>query len=438
MNKTFVSASNPMLAQLVERKQAGNPVRVGVIGAGDYGESLVCQLGQIPGMQASVVCDLNIEKAFEVYQMVGYDRADVASSDDRGAIADRVIARKPVVTTDLEQAVCAPVDVIVDCTGEPEVGCRVAAGAIAQGKHVVMVNVEADITAGVPLAQRAKNAGVVYTLADGDQPSLITELADWARCLGFDIVSAGKGTKLYPLEKALRMLADREHPTKSDVTYLDGSKTQIEMASTANACGLMVDVVGMHGPSLRTQEIPEQLRPQFAGGILNQSGVIDFVNQVLPDGKMIQQDAMTGVFVVGTCNALKGMETMARKGVVMSADRRHALLYRPFHLVGVETPWSILKAVLDGVPTACPGETQRVDVVAVAKKNLKEGMVLGGLGMDDVRGVAMTMAQASGLLPVGLAAGATLMTSVSAGEYLTVDQVKQPAGSLAWQLRMGP
>lgn len=142
----------------------------------------------------------------------------------------------------------------------------------------------------------------------------------------------------------------------------------------------------MHGPSLTTREIPERLRPAHDGGMLEGSGVVDFSNQVLPSGELIEVDPMTGVFVVVTCDASKGMTAMARKGVVMSADRRHALLYRPFHLVGVETPWSILKAALEGVPTACPGEVQRVEVVAVAKKGLRAGTLLGGLGADDVRG----------------------------------------------------
>lgn len=426
------TASNPMLAQLLARERDGNPVRVAVIGAGDYGESLVCQLGQIPGMRASVVCDLDVAKAIRVYELAGVARDAVS---DR-ALADRVMAGKPVVTDDLAQAVRAPVDVVVDCTGEPEVGCKVASGAIAQGRHVVMVNVEADIAVGVQMAQMAHRAGVVYTLADGDQPSLITALVDWARCLGFEVVSAGKGTKLYPLDRALAMLAEREHPSKSHVTYLDGSKTQIEMASTANACGLRVDVAGMHGPALCTREIPERLRPGADGGLLKTSGVVDFVNQILPSGKAIAEDAMTGVFAVGTCAARCGMAAMARKGVVMSADLKHALFYRPFHLVGVETPWSILKAVLEGVPTACP-IAQHVEVVAVAKKALKAGTVLGGLGADDVRGMALNAADAVGYLPVGLAAGARLKADVPNGGYLAYEMVAPPADSAVWQVRRG-
>lgn len=432
MTAGIPTASNPMLAKLLARERDGNPVRVAVVGAGDYGESLVCQLGQIPGMRASVVCDLDMEKAIRVYELAGFVRGAVS---DR-ALADRVIAGKPVVTDDLALAVCAPVDVVVDCTGEPEVGCKVASGAIVQGRHVVMVNVEADITVGVQMAQMARQAGVVYTLADGDQPSLITALVDWARCLGFEVVSAGKGTKLYPPDRAMAMLSKKPHPSKSNVTYLDGSKTQIEMASTANACGLRVDVAGMHGPALRTREIPERLRPKADGGMLRESGVVDFVNQILPSGEAIAEDAMTGVFAVGTCAARCGMAAMAQKGVVMSADWKHALFYRPFHLVGVETPWSILKAVLEGVPTACP-ISQHVEVVAVAKKALKAGTVLGGLGADDVRGMALNAEDAAGYLPVGLSAGARLKADVPKGGYLAYDIVECPENSAVWQVRMG-
>ena len=434
---TTFPTSNRMLAQLEAREAGACPIRVAVIGTGDYGETLVAQLLQIRGLRPSIVCDLDLERAARAYAMGGLARTEVARATRLARIEQCVADDRPAITDDLELAVRAPVDVVVDCTGEPETGCRVALGAIEHGKHVVMVNVEADVTAGAQLAERAHRAGVVYTLADGDQPSLIVELVDWVRCLGLEVVSAGKWTVRTPPEIAAAWLAAQPHPTKSDTTYLDGTKTQIEMASAANAAGLTIDVPGMHGRALRLEEMPGTLCPASAGGILGQGGVVDYVNNRSPEGETIEPRLGGGVWVVVTSGSRRGLEVMARKGVVTSEDGTHALIYRPNHLVGVETPWSILKAVLEGVPTAAPAPVPAVEVVAVAKVDLRAGEPLGGLGTADVAGIAVHAqgAAARGELPVGLAAGVQLETDVPAGTRLRYDMVENAPDSVAWSLR---
>jgi predicted homoserine dehydrogenase-like protein len=435
--ETWAGTSNRMLAQLAARAVAGRPIRVAVIGTGEYGETLVGQLLQIRGMWPAVVCDLDLERAARAYTLGGVDPDQIEAADRLSRLAQRVVEGRPTTTDDLALAVRAPVEAVVDCTGEPDAGCRVALGAIENGVHVVMVNVEADATAGVQLAERARRAGVVYTLADGDQPSLIVGLVDWARCLGLEVVSAGKWTMRHSQAEATARLAAEPHPSKSTYTYLDGSKTQIEMASTANATGLTVDVPGMHGRALALEEMPGALRPAAASGILGQGGIVDYVNNRSPGGETIEPRLGGGVWAVVTCGSRRGLEAMARKGVVTSADGTHALLYRPNHLVGVETPWSILKAVLEGVPTAAPAPQPRIEVVAVAKVDLKAGAVLGGLGTPDVAGIAVRAEEAatSGALPVGLAAGARLECDVRTGMHLTYETVAQMPGSLVWQLR---
>ncbi|MBN1642618.1 MAG: flagellar biosynthesis protein FlgA [Anaerolineae bacterium] len=431
------SASNRTLAALEARAAQDRPIRVGVIGTGDYGETLIAQLVQIPGMWPAVVCDLDLARAAAAYLSSGWDRDPVAQPGNLATLAHLIEHRRPAIVDDLDLVVRAPIDVVVDCTGEPDVGCRVALGAIEHGVHVVMVNVEADVTAGAQLAARARAAGVVYSLADGDQPSLIVTLVDWARCLGLEVVCAGKWTVRYPDAIAAARLAVTPHPTKSTYTYLDGTKTQIEMASAANAAALTVDVPGMHGCALRLEEMPGVLRPAACGGILDRSGMVDYVNNRSPAGVTLEPRLGGGVWAVVTCGAARGMAVMAGKGVVTSPDGTHALLYRPNHLVGVETPWSICRAVLEGAPTAAPAVERRVEVVAVAKVDLRAGTSLGGLGTADVAGIAVPAggAAARGELPVGLAAGVRLRHDVPAGTRLRYDMVAQAPGSVVWSLR---
>lgn len=428
-----------MLGELIGRERSGRPIRVAVVGAGDYGRSLVDQLRVVPGVVAALVCDVDIARARHAFVESGVGASTIVEVGEENPQPSGWQIGRPVVTRSLRVAVEAPIDVVVECTGNPESGARVADAAIRGGRHVVMVNVEADVTVGAELAERARRAAVVYTLADGDQPSLIVGLAEWAECLGFQVEAAGKWTSVYPYEVAARRLAAMESPTPSDVTYLDGSKTQIECAATANCLGLSVDTPGMHGWALDLDDIPTVMRGRERGGRFESGRCVDFVN-CATDGVALSGAHPGGVFAVVGSEARRALEVMGHKGVKLSRDGTHAVLYRPYHLVGAETPWSIALAAVTGSASAVPRPDRSVEVVAVSKTALDNGDVLAGLGHADIRGVAVRAdeARAQRLLPVGLAAGSTMRVDCGAGHRLRYDDVGPPRGSILWDLRATP
>ena len=423
--------SNPYLVRLQELELEGNSLRVAVVGAGDFGETLVAQLDAAAGLVAALVCDLDVERAVSALRLMDPARR-VSVCQDEAQVAAALAAGDRVAVSDSRLVPTAAVDVVVDSTGDPEGGCELALAAIDNGLHVVMVNAEADATAGWLLAERAASAGVVYTLADGDQPSLLCGLVDWARLIGFEVVSAGKWGKRFASDEAARLLATKGSPTPSDVTNLDGSKTQIEMAAAANAAGLSVDRAGMHGLPLSFQELPERLRPKAQGGVLERTGVVDYVNIL---GVAAGQAHPGGVWAVVTSDSERVMKALAAKRVPVSSDGKHALLFRVQHLVGAETIRSIVLAALAGRPTAAARQGPLVEVVAVAKRDLSAGESLTGLGGGDIAAVATPAAEGAGHLPAGLAAGCRLTRAVGAGERLSLADVEPRGDSLIWRLR---
>lgn len=418
------------------REREGAPIRVGVIGAGVYGMTLVAQLAQAPGMTASVVCDVNVKRAVEAYRKAGLSDPFVLGPEDSASGTVGAGGARGVAVQSYSRMLELPVDVVVDCTGDPGLGCEMAYRSLQARKHVVMVNVEADVTAGAELSALASQNGVVYTLADGDQPSLAVSLAEWARALGFHVETVGKWTDAYGSEAVGRRRTGKKSPTKSDVTFLDGTKAQVEMAAAANALGLGVDVPGMHGLAVPLVEIPARLRPRAAGGELGSAGVVEYVNCLgLDPGEAARYAG--GVFAVLRSGADPAMEAMASKGVVVTADRTHALVYRPYHLLGAETPWSVALAAVWGVPTGAPRSERTVDVVAVAKRGVAAGETLRGMGADQIRGVAVSIdaATKAQALPVGLAGGCRLVRDVAEGEWISLADVEPPLESRAWRLR---
>lgn len=428
----MTNASNRLLAQLRLRESEGRPVRVGILGTGSYGESLVAQLRHTPGVTPAAVCDLVPSRAVAAYEFAGYAADEVTRARHGVDVDNAVLGDRPVVCTDAQLVVDSPVEVIVDCTGEANFGCELALSSIRAGKHVVMVNVEADMTAGAQLAEAARKAGVVYTLADGDQPSLVVGLVDWAESLGFEIAAAGKWTTLYPKDIADARLSAKTDRRKSDVTYFDGTKSQIEMAAAANAAGLCVDVTEMHRLSVGINDLPGRLCPADCGGVLTRTGVVDVIDCT---GLKPGDFHPGGVFVVVTSKADRALRAMAEKGIPVSDDGRFALIYHPYHLVGAETSRSICLAAIEGLPTASPAPTRRVEVVGVTKRALPAGTQLAGMGSEDVRGIAVNAEDAAPFLPLGLTDGATLTRDVAAGTRLHWNDVIAPPGSSAWALR---
>lgn len=442
-----------LIEALDERARSGRPIRVALVGAGRFGTTVVAQLGQMPALRLSVVCDLRAENARGAWE--AYRRGDLVTdgilrAETPTEVASAVEDGRPVWTSDVEAAVQAPVDVVVEATGLPEVAARTALGAIQAGHHVVMVTVEADVLIGPLLHRYARQAGVVYTLTDGDQPAVTRRLVDWARALGYSVVAAGRGTRFYPSdavglpEEAFArygypedLVTRRRFNAQMYNSFRDGSKAQIEMCALANSTGLVPDCRGMHEPSAGLADLPRVFARKVDGGLLERTGVVELANCVGPDGRDVPAGIPNGVFVVLETENPILQEDLPFYGLPAAVQGRYAAFYRPFHLCGIETPLSIAEAALLGRPTAAPLLTPVADVIAVAKRDLRAGDLLDGSGGRNVRAIIerAEVVRAERLLPEGLAYGVTLRRDVAQGEPITWDMVELREDSLALRLR---
>ena len=401
-----------------ERAAAGRPVRVGLIGAGKFGSMFLNQVPTMPGVEIAVIVDLDPERAREACRTVGWDAAR--------------IARTRFVASGAEACADPDVEVVVEATGNPAAGIAHARAAIAAGKHIVMVNVEADVLAGPLLAEEARAKGVVYSLAYGDQPALTCELVDWARACGFEVVAAGKGTKYLPAYHDVTpddvwahygLTADEAkrggmNPQMFN-SFLDGTKSAIEMAAIANATGLDVPSGGLLFPPCGVDDLPQVLRGTAAGGALERDGMVEVVSSLERDGRPVFRDLRWGVYVV-----LKAPNDYARAcfkeyGLKTDASGWYAAMYKPYHLIGLELGVSVLSAALRGEPTGQPSGW-RGDAVAVAKRDLRAGETLDGEGGYTVWGklVPAERSLAEGALPIGLAHKVPLVRDIAAGEII--------------------
>ncbi len=402
--------------EFLERE--GAPIRVGLIGAGQMGRGFIAQVVGIPGMEVAAVADIDPERAITAFREVGQEPVQGLNGHPG----------RPGVTDDAgEVSRSETVDVVVEATGVPEIGARVAFDAIHNGKHVVMLNAEADITIGPILNRMARSAGVVYTGSAGDEPGAVMELYDFARSLGFEVVAAGKG-KNNPLDVSANpdSVADeaaaKHMNPKMLASFVDGTKTMVEMAAVANATGMTPDKPGMHGPE---ETVPNRLGDLFSlreeGGILSKYDTVDYVRGVAP-----------GVFLIVRAGAEPVRETLEYLG--QGAGPNH-VLYRPYHLTSLETPISVARAVLYGEPTIAPLEKLSAEVVAVAKRDLEPGEKLGGIGSADYYGCVYKAPEARGMLPIGLAEKARTTRPVKRGEVIPRAGVEPAEGSFVESLR---
>ena len=405
------------LARLAaERLATKGPVGVLVIGAGKFGSMFLSQAPTSTGLRIAAIADLSPDRARAACRNVGWDEARIAAcqfTDDSVA----AIARDDV-------------EVVVEVTGNPAAGIRHALAAIEHGKHIVMVNVEADVLAGPALAKRARTAGTVYSMAYGDQPALVSELVDWARACGFTVVAAGKGTKYLPQFHTVTPATVWDHYGLSAAeaqaagmnpqmfnSFLDGTKSGIEMAAIANACGLAVPSDGLQFPPCGVDDLPEVLRPRDRGGILETSGTVEVVSSIERDGRPVYRDLRWGVYVVVEAPNDYTAACFRQYGMKTGSSGRFAALYRPYHLIGLELGISVLSAALRGEPTGATRDF-RGDPVATAKRDLKAGETLDGEGGYTVWGKLWPAAKslAHQALPIGLAKGVKLTRDVKAGE----------------------
>ncbi len=435
---------------LSERAAVGRPLRVALIGAGKFGAMYLAQAKHTPGIHIVAIADLAPDRAKASLARTGWPAERFAAR----TIAEAGRAGTTCVTDDALAAIAAPeVEIVIDATGSPSAGIRHALACCTHGKHVVMVNVEADALAGPLLAQRAREAGVVYSLAYGDQPALISEMVDWARAAGFEVVAAGKGTKYLPEYHAStpatvwphygftpETVAAGDFNAQMFNSFLDGTKSAIEMAAVANATGLVPAPGGLGFPPCGVDDLPRVLRPRDEGGHLHHVGQVEVISSLERDGRPVFRDLRWGVYVTFRAGDAIGEDYVRRcfreYGFSTDPSGRYSAMYKPYHAIGLELGISVASAGLRGEPTGQP-VAWHGDVVATAKRNLAAGETLDGEGGYTVYGKLMPAADslALGGLPLGLAHGVKLARAVAANAPVRWDDVEYDANSDAVRFR---
>ncbi|MEU6643836.1 SAF domain-containing protein [Saccharomonospora sp. NPDC046836] len=395
-------------------RELGRPVRVGLVGAGQMGLGFVVQASRIAGMEVAAIADIAPERGRQAFAQAGRD--DAVTGGSRAELARAIESGTPVVTDDAQTLTGLPLDVLVDASGVPEVGAQLAFAGLLAGKDIAMLNVECDVTVGLLLARLANGLGRVYTVCRGDEPVECKALVDYVRDIGFEVVCAGKG-KNNPLNPAATPDSVADEAVAKGMnphmlaSFVDGSKTMIELAALANGANLRVAARGMTGPHCTVEALAETFRPATDGGVLPDAGVVDYcTGPVAP-----------GVFVIGRSDHPAIVEEMAYLGM---GKGPYYSFYRPYHLASVEAPLTVAQAVLDRTPSLAP-QAWNAEVLTVAKRDLRQGESIDGIGGETVYGLTDSAANArtGGHVPLGLAAGARVLRDVSAGTVLTTADV---------------
>ena len=417
-------------ARLVERERAGSPLRVGLIGAGKFGSMYLSQARRTPGVRLTTVADLDPARARNALAQVGWTEQELAA-------VSFVASGVELITSDR-------VEIVIDATGSPAAGIAHVLACCEQRKHVVMVNVEADALAGPLLARRARDAGIVYSLAYGDQPALICEMVDWARTCGFEVIAAGKGTKYLPeFHASTPDTVWRHYGLNAEDarigglnaqmfnSFLDGTKSAIEMAAVSNATGLAAPE-GLSFPPCGVDDLARVLRPQTDGGMLAHRGQVEVISSLERDGRPVFRDLRWGVYVTFAGGSDYVERCFREYGLVTDPSGRYSALYKPYHLIGLELGISVASVGLRNEPTGAPVAFSG-DVVATAKRDLRAGEMLDGEGGFTVYGRLRPAAQSlrDEGLPLGLAHKVRLRHAVAAGDPVRWSDVEidmsQPA-----------
>ena len=402
----------------------------------------LAQARTTPGINVMAVADLSAPRALQALRNTGWVEEQISAASFTQALGSGTTH----VTEDVEAMIAADgVEVIIEATGNPGVGIHHALRCFYHGRHLVMVNVEADALVGPLLARRAREAGVVYSLAYGDQPALICELVDWARATGFEVVCAGKGTKYLPEYHASTPDTVWDHYGFTDEqveagglnprmfnSFIDGTKSAIEMAAVANATGLTPPPEGLGFPPAGADDLASVCRPREDGGSLHHPGTVEVVSSLERDGRTVERDLRWGVYVTFKAPTDYAARCFSEYGLVTDDSGFYTALYRPYHLIGLELGISVVHAALQGEATGAPTGF-RGDVVATAKRDLAAGEELDGEGGYAVYGRLMPAEDslAQGALPMGLAHGIELRNAVAAGEMVrwsdvVIDEGQEP------------
>ena len=415
---------------LARRADEGRPVRIGVIGSGEMGTDLVTQCMLMKGVELVAMSTRRPHTARDAVRIAYGDDGRAAEADTPSRLTAAIEARKIAITSN-EMLVTNPlVDVVIDATGKPGVAADFDLMAMEHGKHVVMMNVEADVTIGPYLKREADRLGVVYSVGAGDEPSSCMELIEFATALGYTIVSAGKG-KNNPLNHDAVPDQYREEAERRNmnprmlVEFVDGSKTMVEMCAIANATGLVPDVPGMHGPSAGRDQLAKVLIPEADGGVLKKKGVVDYT---------IGKGVAPGVFVVVEATHPRIIERMDDLHV---GHGPYYAFHRPYHLTSLEVPLTAARIMLYGRPDMVPLPAAVAEVCAVAKRDLAPGESFDAIGETCYRSWTMTVgeARAAGAVPVGLLEGGKVLKAVRKGELLTAHNAAPDVSTNLFRLR---
>ena len=420
---------------LAEYNAAKGPVRVGLIGAGKFGSMILAQAKHIKGYHIVGVADLDISKAKASFARVHW----AVEAYDARTLSDAYKTGKTCITDDAQALMeFDGIDCVIEATGHPIAGIRHALTAIEAGKHVIMVNVEADVLCGAYLAARAREKGVVYSMAYGDQPAAICELVDWVQASGFELVAAGKGMNFCPHYRystpdtvwgffgwSDEEVAAGDFNPKMYNSFTDGTKAAIEMAAVANATGLDCPEDGLAFHPAGLHDLARVFKPQSEGGQLARAGLVDIAASREPDGRVVMNNIQYGMFVTFRAPDEYTRACFQQYGLLTDDSGWYGSMWRPFHLIGLETSVSVLNAVLRGEATGS-STLYRADAVATAKGDFKAGDYLDGEGGFKVwaKAIPATRAAKVNALPIGLAHHIKLKRDIARDQIVTLDDVE--------------
>ena len=426
-------AARGLAADLAAREEAGNPIRVGIIGCGEMGTDLVTQIIRMKGLSVAAIADRSGRNAQEAIHIAGHAAEHGKAVDGLPALNAAIEAGRIAITDDAHVILRSGlIDVVIDATGRPAAGAELGLATIREGKHLVMMNVEADVTIGAYLKREADKAGVVYTIGAGDEPTATMELINFVTALGYPVIAAGKG-KNNPFNPDAVPDDYREEATRRNmnprmlVEFVDGSKTMVEMSAIANATGLTLDCPGMHGPEATLETLDRILVPKADGGLLSRKGVVDYT---------VGKGVAPGVFVVAEMDHPRLRERM--HDLKMGGKGPYYTFYRPHHLTSLEVPLSAARAVLYREAEMFPLARPIAEVCAKAKRDLSPGEMLDAIGETCYRSWAMRAddARAANAWPVGLLHGGKVIAPIAKGEVITRDKVALPTDTLLMRMRM--
>lgn len=418
-----------LITKLKQREDSYKPVSVGIVGCGQMGSGLAHTINNITGMSVNAIADIDVQRGVDTLVEMGRGRDDIVTTDSESAASDAIKSGKAVVTAD---AMMMPrldaIEANVEATGNTDIGARVACASIETGKPIIMLNVETDITVGAYLNYLARQKGSLYTVASGDEPGVCKMLYEQALLMGFEVVCLGKG-KNNPINFEVTPAMCEEEAASKGMnpkmlsSFVDGTKTMVEMAAVSNATGLVPDVPGMHGPRVELDDLVRTFVPRNDGGIFERRGTVDY---------------STGKIAPGVYAIVYSADTRIRKEMkfITKAEGPYYLHFRPYHLCDLETPQSVAEAVLLNEITVT-AQGMHADVVCRAKRELEPGHVVEGIGGADWHGVIYRYEEARQhkAIPIGIGAGGKITRKVRKGELLTENNLVPDTSTFVYELR---